>query len=177
MADDFPAELKAVTSSIRSTASLLMGVGAAFAAVGVLALLGSGGRMIGFALLMLLLGGLAAWGGLRQRARLVDYAAAFRADPIPVVLTLSEREEVAGEPDLVATFHLAAPADAEHSGDEERIYLHEPEWDYRPWLGFAMECDAFAEPDGGEWKAIRTPHGWLLCGPSIEDETTETEQS
>ena len=77
----------------------------------------------------------------------------------------------------MAAFTLVAPDDVGHEGSEERIYLHEPEWDFRPWLGLEMECDAFAEPDGGEWKAIRTPHGWLLCGPSIDAETTEeTEQ-
>jgi hypothetical protein len=171
MADEFPAELEGVTSSIRGTATLLLGAGAALAGVGVLALLGSGGRMIGFALLMLLLGGVAAWGGMRQRARLQGYAAAFRDGPAPVVLTLSEREEVAGEPDLVAAFHRVAPDDAARG--EEQVYLHEPEWDHRPWLELEMECDAFAEPDSGEWKAIRTPHGWLLCGPSIDVETTE----
>jgi hypothetical protein len=173
MAHEFPAELEGVTSSIRNTASLLLAAGAACAVVGVLALLGSGGRMIGLALLMLLLGGVALWAGFRQRARLAGYAAAFRADPVPVVLTLSEREEVAGEPDLVATFTLVAPEGAGHEGVEEHIYLHEPDWDFRPWLGFAMDCDAFAEPDSGEWKAIRTPHGWLLCGPSTDVETTE----
>lgn len=177
MADGLPAELERATSSMRSTASLLLGAGAALAGVGVLALIGSGGRMIGFTLLMLLAGGVALWGGMRQRARLAESAAALRAGPSPVVLTLSEREEVAGEPDLVAAFNLAAPDDVGHSGDEEWIYLHEPDWDFRPWLGLTMECDAFAEPDSGEWKAIRTPHGWLLCGPSIEHETSETEPS